>query len=186
MQQKISVEKECIEKCRNGSLHDFRKLVEMTSPFAFTVAHRMLGDEDEAKDITQETMITLWKSIKKIKSSESFMPWLYRIVVNKCYDQLRKRKRNPEVIADDKVWAILSDKISSGASSDLENKETAHIINLLTEKLSPKQKAVFVLSDLEEMSGEEISMITGMSRINIKSNLHYARKRMGEMIERHI
>ena len=186
MQQKISIEKECIEKCRNGSLHDFRKLVEVTSPFAFTVAHRMLGDEDEAKDITQETMITLWKSIKKIKSSESFMPWLYRIVVNKCYDQLRKRKRNPEVIADEKVWAILSDKISSGASSDLENKETAHIINLLTGKLSPKQKAVFVLSDLEEMSGEEISMITGMSRINIKSNLHYARKRMGEMIERHI
>jgi RNA polymerase sigma-70 factor (ECF subfamily) len=186
MQHQISIDKENIEKCRNGSLHDFRKLVEMTSPFAFSVAHRMLGDEDEAKDITQETMITLWKSIKKIKSPESFMPWLYRIVVNKCYDQLRRRRRNPELSANDKAWALISNKISVNPSSDLENAETARIINLLTEKLSLKQKAVFVLSDLEEMSSEEISLITGMSRINIKSNLHYARKRMAELIEKHI
>jgi DNA-directed RNA polymerase specialized sigma24 family protein len=46
-----------------------------------------------AKDIVQETMITIWKTIKKIKSPGSFMSWLYRIVVNKCFDQLRKRKR---------------------------------------------------------------------------------------------
>lgn len=186
MLHQIIIEKEIIENCRNGSLHDFRKLVEQTSPFAFSVAHRILGDEDEAKDLTQETMITLWKSIRKIKSAKSFMPWLYRIVVNKCYDQLRKRKRNPEVSTDDQTWALISNKVSVDPSSAMENKETGRIITLLTEKLSPKQKAVFVLSDLEEMSNEEISSITGMSRINIKSNLHYARKRIGEMIEKHI
>jgi RNA polymerase sigma-70 factor (ECF subfamily) len=60
------------------------------------------------------------------------------------------------------------------------------LIRLLTEKLSPKQKAVFVLSDLEEMSNEEISEITGISRTNVKANLHYARKRISEMIEKHI
>jgi len=60
------------------------------------------------------------------------------------------------------------------------------IISIMTEKLSPKQKSVFILSDLEEMTPEEISEITGMSRRNIKANLHYARKNIGEMIAKYI
>jgi RNA polymerase sigma-70 factor (ECF subfamily) len=180
------IEKEIIENCRNGSLHDFRELIKLTSPFAFSVSFRILGDEEAAKDIVQETMITLWETIKKLKSPETFMSWLYRIVVNKCYDQLRKRKRNPEFSADDRTWVLLSNKISENPSSGFENKETAQIINLLTNKLSPKQRTVFVLSDLEEMSNEEISLITGMSRTNVKANLYYARKRIGEMIQKHI
>jgi len=186
MPHQILIENEMIEKCRSGSLHDFRKLVESVSPFAFSVAFRMVGDEELAKDIVQETMITVWKTIRNLKSPGSFMSWLSRIVVNKCYDQLRKRKVNPELRMDDKTWALISDKISDKSFSQLENSETIQIINLLTDKLSPKQKAVFVLSDLEELSNEEIASITGMSRTSVKANLHYARKRIGEMIEKHI
>lgn len=186
MPNQILIEDEVIEKCRNGSLHDFRRLVELISPFAFSVAFRILADEEQAKDIVQETMITLWKTIKKINSPGSFMTWLYRIVVNKCYDQLRRRKRNPEFTADEKTWVLISNKITENPSSGIEERETAQIINLLTDRLSPKQKAVFVLTDLEEMSNEEVSLITGMSRINVKANLHYARKRIGEMIVKHI
>jgi RNA polymerase sigma-70 factor (ECF subfamily) len=186
MPQQILIEKEIIEKCRTGNLHDFKKLVELISPFTFSVALRILGDEEEAKDLVQETMITLWKTINKIKSAESFMTWMYRVVVNKCYDQLRKRKRKPEIIVDEKTWVVISSKISENSSFGFENKEIVQLINLLTEQLSPKQKAVFVLSDLEEMSNEEVSLITGMSRTNVKANLHYARKRIGEMIEKHI
>jgi RNA polymerase sigma-70 factor (ECF subfamily) len=186
MPNQILIEKEIIESCRNGSMHDFRKLVKQISPFAFSVAFRVLGDEEQAKDIVQETMITLWKTIKKIKSPESFLPWLYRIVVNKCYDQLRIRKRNPELRADDKTWELISNRVSENSASALENKETAQIISLLTNRLSPKQKAVFVLCDLEDMPNEEVSFITGMSRVNVKANLHYARKRISEMIKKHI
>ena len=111
MPHQILIEKDIIENCRKGSLHDFRKLLELISPFAFSVAFRILADEEQARDIVQETMITLWRTIKKIKSPGSFMTWLYRIVVNKCYDQLRKRKRNPEFNADEKTWAIISNRI---------------------------------------------------------------------------
>jgi RNA polymerase sigma-70 factor (ECF subfamily) len=186
MAQQILIEKEIIEKCRQGSLQDFKKLVELISPFTFSVAFRILGDEEEAKDLVQETMITIWKTINKIRSAESFMTWMYRIVVNKCYDQLRRSKRKPESVIDEKAWNAVSNKIAQEPSSGFENREIALLISLLTEKLSPKQKAVFVLSDLEEMSGEEISVITGMSRTNVKANLHYARKRIAEMIEKHI
>ena len=177
---------EIIEECRKGNLNHFRKLIDISSPFAFAIAFRMLGDESQAKDVAQESMITIWKTIKKIRSADSFKTWLYRIVINKCYDQLRRRKRNREFSADEKTWILISNKISDETLSEMENRETAQIINLLTEKLSPKQKAVFVLGDLEEMSNEEISSITGMSRANVKANLHHARKKIGELIEKHL
>jgi RNA polymerase sigma-70 factor (ECF subfamily) len=180
------IDPELIEQCRKGNLQNFRKLVSASSPIAYSVAFRMLGDDENAKDVVQETMITIWHKLNKIKSAGSYKTWLCKIVVNKCYDQLRRKKMQTEVRADDRTWELIANQISNGQSSDLEYRETAMIINLLTGKLSPKQKAVFVLSDLEEMSAEEISAITGMNRRNIKANLHYARKNIGEMIERYI
>ncbi len=175
-----------IEECRGGNFNNFRKLIEFTSPFAYSVAFRMIGDDEQAKDIVQETMVAIWQKLNKIKSPEVYQTWIYRIVMNKCYDQLRKRKRNPEFIADDKVWAIISNTIYEGPSSELENKESASIINLLTNRLSPKQKSVFILSDIEDMSNDEIAKITGMSKSVIKANLHYARKNISELIEKYL
>ena len=174
-----------IEECKGGNLNNFRKLVESTSPFVFSVAFRMLGDEDQAKDIVQETMVTIWQKINKINSAEVYRKWIYRIVVNKCYDQLRKRKRNPEFVADENTWKIVSESISDNPSSGLENNEIARILNLLTDKLSLKQKTVFVLSEIEQMSHDEISDITGMSKTVIKANLHHARKSIRGMVEKY-
>lgn len=106
-------------------------------------------------------------------------------MVNKCYDQLRKKRRCPEFVANDLTWAVLSDKISEHPSAELENRETAQIISLLTNRLSPKQKAVFILSDIEELPHDEISEITGMNKSGIKANLHYARKNISELIEKY-
>jgi RNA polymerase sigma-70 factor (ECF subfamily) len=175
-----------IEECRGGNLENFRKLVQMTSPFAFSVAFRMLGDEDQAKDIVQETMVTIWQKLNKIKSAEAYKTWIYKIVINKCYDQLRRRKINPEFSPDEKTWRLISDRISVEPSAELENGETAMIIRVLTNRLSPKQKAVFVLSDLEQMSHDEISEITGISKSGIKANLHYARKSISVMVEKYL
>lgn len=81
---------------------------------------------------------------------------------------------------------LISDTIFEDPSSELENNETAQIINLLTNRLSPKQKAVFILSDLEDMSGDQISEITGMNKSGIKANLYYARKNISEMVEKYL
>ena len=174
-----------IEDCRGGNFNNFRKLVELTTPIAFSIAFRMLGDEEQARDVVQETMITIWRKLNKIKSAEVYKTWIYRIVVNKCYDELRKRKRRQEFVTDELTWAIISNKISEGPSSELENKETSQIINLLTKRLSPKQKAVFILADIEELPHDEISEITGMNKAGIKANLYFARENIAELIEKY-
>jgi RNA polymerase sigma-70 factor (ECF subfamily) len=175
-----------IEECRSGNFNNFRKLVELTSPFAYSVAFRMLGNEDQAKDIVQETMVTIWQKLKKIKTAEVYKTWIYRIVVNKCYDEMRKKKRNPEFGADDKTWSIISNRISEGPSAELEDGETTKILSLLTETLSDKQKAVFVLAELEGMSHDEVSTIIGMSKSAIKANLYHARKSISGKIEKYL
>lgn len=180
------ISQEIIEECRIGNLRNFRKLIADVSPFAFSVAFRMLGDEDKAKDVVQETMITVWQKINRIKSTESFKPWMYKIVINKCYDELRASKRKQEIITDDKTWAAISSQIAGSQSTELENSETALIIQNLTEKLSPKQKSVFVLCELEELSQEEAAEILNLSKKNIKANLHFARKNINEMIQKYL
>ena len=175
-----------IEECRGGNFNNFRKLIELTSPFAYSVAFRILGNEDQAKDVVQETMITIWQKLKKIKSAEVYKTWIYRIVVNKCYDHMRKRKRNPEFVTDEQTWELISNRISVEPSVTLENSEISKIIGILTEKLSPRQKAVFVLSDLEGMSNGEISEITGISKSAVKANLYHARKSISEKVEKYL
>jgi len=176
---------EIIEECRRGNLNSFSELVVKTSPFAFSVAFRMLGDETLAEDIVQDTMLTVWQKIGKIKSSDGFKMWLYRIVINKCYDELRRKKRSKEYTPDASEWGIISNHLSHDTIKEMENRETAALINLLTGSLSPRQKAVFVLCDLEEMSPDEASAITGMRKANVKANLHYARRRISEMINKY-
>jgi RNA polymerase sigma-70 factor (ECF subfamily) len=177
---------ELINDCREGNIPSFRKLVELSTPVVFRVAFRMLGDEEKARDVVQDTMISVWQKLSGIKSAEAYKTWIYRIAMNKCYDELRRKKSCPEQIADEATWARISDKVSDGSASSFENREIALVINILTNRLSPKQKAAFILTDIEELSGDEVSAITGMSKAHIKANLHYARKKISEMIEKYI
>lgn len=180
------VEKELIEECRNGDLHNFRKVVEKSTPLIFTVAFRMLGDEDAAYDIVQDTMVTVWQKLAKIKTAASYKTWVYRIAVNKCYDQLRKQKRQKEERFGEREWEIISNHLSEGGNTELENMENAMIINMLTNRLSPRQKAVFVLSELEGLDSDEIVKITGMTRSLVKANLYYARKNIGQLLKKYL
>ena len=160
--------------------------MELTSPYAFSLAFRLLGDEDLAKDVVQETMVTIWQKLKNIKSAEVYKTWIYKIVINKCYDKLRHKKRSREFVADEKTWQILSERISQMPSSQMENDETAKIIGMLTDKLSPKQKAIFILSEIEEMTSDEINEVTGISKTVIKANLYHARKSISAMIDKYL
>jgi RNA polymerase sigma-70 factor (ECF subfamily) len=175
-----------IEECQGGNFNNFRKLVEQTSPFAFSLAFRMLGDEDLAKDIVQETMVTIWQKLKNIRSAEAYTTWIRKVVINKCYDSLRRKRHIHEYRADDKTWQLLSDRISQLPSDQMENEQIGQIISMLTDKLSPKQKTIFILSEIEEMTSDEIKEITGISKSVIKANLYHARKSISGMIGKYL
>jgi RNA polymerase sigma-70 factor (ECF subfamily) len=179
------IDQKLIEECKKGDLNAFRIVIREASPFAFSVAFRILGDQELAKDMVQETMVTIWEKLKMIKTEGSFRTWLYRIVVNKCNDHLRKRMRRPEFRPDEKTWSLISNSISEQPHIEIENAELENLINFFVQKLSPKQKTVFILSEIEEFSSDEISEITGISKPLIKANLHYARKHISELMSKY-
>jgi DNA-directed RNA polymerase specialized sigma24 family protein len=89
----------------------------------------MLGNEVQAREVVQDTMVTIWQKLKNIKTAAVYKTWIYRIVVNKCYDEMRKRKRNPEFIADEQTWSLISNRISIGTiPMILRIDETSRII----------------------------------------------------------
>ncbi|MCK4630743.1 MAG: RNA polymerase sigma factor [Bacteroidales bacterium] len=178
--------KDIIKSCIIKDEAAFRKLVDRYSDFAFTVAFRIMNDDDESKDIVQESFITVWNKIGGFNTEKNFSNWLYRIIVNKCYDSLRKRKRKQLIYPDGDSWNIPGLYSDSNPDKKLDNEEIGKIIRLLTNKLSTKQRIVFVLSELEGLSHEDIFKITGMAKSSIKSNLNHARRKIGEMVEKYI
>jgi len=177
--------KNIIKSCIKKDEAAFKMLVERYSDFAFRIAFRIINDEDESNDIVQESFITVWKKIGNFDTEKNFSNWFYRIIVNKCYDSLRKKKKMQLIYSHDESWNIEALYSSSNPHNKLENKEIGKIIRLLTNRLSAKQKTVFVLSELEELSHEDISEITGMTKASVKSNLYHARQQISDMIEKY-
>jgi RNA polymerase sigma-70 factor (ECF subfamily) len=180
------IENKIIEECMLGNFENLRVLVRKTSEAIYPVVFRMTGSEGRAEDIVQETMITVWQKIGKLKAPGAYKAWVFRIAVNKCYDYLRSRKNTPETMAGEDAWELLSARLRDDSASELENSEIASIVGVLAETLSPKQKAIFVLSDIENMTPDEIAGITGFGKASIKANLHFARKNVAGKLQKYL
>src|SRR5258708_6958927 len=177
----ISTDREVIERAMAGDTLAFRELVEKHQGFAFSVSFRFVANSSEAEDITQEAFIRLWKHLPKYRFEIKLTTWLYKIVSNLCLDYLKSRHGRRR-----RQWSTVDDydEVPAAFSTDaslLEEEFRANVLKM-TEVLTPKQKAVFVLRDLEELPVKEVSEILSMSTNNVKSNLYHARLRMGELI----
>jgi len=154
----------------------FRQLVDTLQPFVYRLAFRLLCNEDEAKDVVQETFIRVWLHLHKYRPDARFSTWLYKIACNLCYDRLRAIKRsqvNSTTVFD---LSQLDVPEENDIEQSLINRNLIEWITALTHDLTPKQKLVFTLRDIEGMELEEIREITGMSGEKIKSNLYLARQ----------
>jgi RNA polymerase sigma-70 factor, ECF subfamily len=175
-----------IRSCQQGDETAFRTLIRQFSGLGFRVAFRMMNDEEESRDIVQESFITVWQKIGTFDPAREFTGWFYRIVVNKCHDALRRKKRMKLVPLAADPHGVLDMPGDTDPSKGMDNREMAMLVRDLTSRLSPKQKIIFVLSELEDLSHEEIELITGMGRDTIKSNLNHARRKIGALIRNHI
>jgi RNA polymerase sigma-70 factor (ECF subfamily) len=165
-----------IGKSKNGDTEAFGQIVTGFRDMVFRLAFRLLCDGEEAKDAVQDTFVKAWSSLKRYDPRYSFSTWLYRIATRVCYDRLRAAERRrterrlPQEYGD----------TAANAEDRLINEELRNTILSLTEGLSPRQKLVFTLSDLEGLSAGEIRTMTGLSLSSIKSNLYLARKQIRE------
>ena len=152
----------------------FAEIVEQYQSPIISVIQKMVVSWDIARDLAQDSFIRLWDYRDKIISDKPLFTLLYRIAMNISIDYLRKTK--PESI-DFELQSTNSD------SQNLESREFFQIILNCSDKLKPKQKAVFVLRDIEGFSFDEIRKIMKMPVTNIRSNLYLARKNIKTILE---
>lgn len=170
----IQTEHDIISRCQQGDKDAFRWVLQTHQRMIFSLALKMLCDEEEAKDIVQETFIRVWQSIKGFDTQKTFSTWVYTIASRLCIDRL-KRARKVVALPEDEL--VLRRFASDGDEQlSLENKEWVSIVRTLAENLSDKQRLVFTLCQLEGLPSAEVEQITGLDARQMKSNLYVARQ----------
>ena len=170
----IQIESDIISRCQQGDKDAFRWVVQTHQRMVFSLALKMLCDEEEAKDMVQETFIRVWQSIKGFDTQKTFSTWVYTIASRLCIDRL-KRARKVVALPEDEL--VLRRFASDGDEQlSLENKEWVSIVRTLAENLSDKQRLVFTLYQLEGLPSAEVEQITGLDARQVKSNLYVARQ----------
>lgn len=173
------IERALIEQARDGHEKAFAQLVETHSEKIIQLAWRLVGNRSEAEEISQEAFLRLFKSLATFRGDSRIGTWLYRTVSRLAIDHLRrerlKRKlfffRNAEQDSDPLEMAV-----SQGASphDQLQARETAAQMQQLLNRLPARQKAVFVLRHMEELSLKEIAGMLDLSEGTVKTHLHRA------------
>lgn len=176
--------RDLIQRCNDGDVLAFEKLVRKFQSYAFALAMRLLCDETESRDIVQESFVRIWKHIDRFDPRKQFTTWMYTIVTNLCVDRLRTINRNRKLFLSRDEDSALPDIPDDLDVYEIEsNEELAAMIKSLTRELPTKQRLVFTLRDIQDLTVEEVATITGLSVGSVKTNLHYARRALRRLME---
>ena len=176
---------EFVEALIHGDRQAFARLVEETSTQIYRTARQILGDEQDAEDVLQETYMKALKALPTFEGRSSLSTWLHRIAVNEALMLIRKRK-NP-VVSVDEPQNFDTDEESSGMEivdfcclpeNELLTTESRKFMDEAIQRLPENLKTVFVLRDLEGMSIQETSEIMQITENNVKTRLLRARLRL--------
>lgn len=158
-----------IEECRKGSIKAQFRLYNQYSKAMFNLAYRMMNNREDAEDVLQETFLECFRNIGSFRFESTFGAWLKRILVNRCINQLRKKKVEfdypgslPSMIADDEPEPVY---------------DTVRIFNSI-EKLPDGYRIVLTLYLLEGYDHSEISHILGISESTSKSQYSRAKDKL--------
>src|SRR5262245_30502461 len=185
-----AVDRRLATEAAGGDERSFEALVRRKREKVFWIAYRIVGDEEDAKEIAQAAFVRLWKVLPKYRPDQSFDTWLYRITVNLAIDHYRSRGPIRETASLDESsltrTAAHSERPSApyDPESQLTGSEVGRIFQALASRLGEKQRAVFVLSQIERLPTEEIARILGISHSTVRNHLFQARRILQERLRR--
>jgi RNA polymerase sigma-70 factor (ECF subfamily) len=179
-----------------------RKLLEPSSPeqsaflqqameqygkATYNFAYRLTQNEPDARDLTQEAFLRVYRAWRSFQPGTSFLSWIYRIVTNLYRDELRRRKgRYEEEIPEDNAPQVLGGQQSLAVTpiEDYVEAQLSERLQRALEALSPDQRQVVVLADIDQFSYQEIAEVVGCSIGTVRSRLHRARAQLRRIIEK--
>lgn len=175
-----------IAGCRAGERDALETLIKKYQPAVLRVCVSLLG-ASEVEDLVQDVFIKVLKKIRDFEGRSALFTWIYEIAVNRCRDELRRRKRHRWFSLNDMPQETLAqiplDEIS--ASERLETQELRGQLRRALDTLEPKYRELVVLRDLEGLSYEEVAQISGIEMKLVKSRLYQARQILATKMKRY-
>ncbi len=173
-----------IEGMTRGDERAFRELVERFKRKVYFLALDMAGNPVDAEDISQEVFLKVYRSFGTFRKGAKLGSWLYRITYNASIDHLRRKGAAPEAMADELIEssagsdAGLPRRGPADPAADLESRQLQDRIAHALDKVSPQEKAVFVLRHYEDLQLKDIALSLGLSVGSVKSYLFRAVRKL--------
>lgn len=172
-------EQQWISQAAQGDTQAFAHLVERYETVVYHQALRLVGNREDAADVTQEVFWKAWRALPTFRRESSFSTWLYRLTDNACLDLLRReKKRRGDASLDDEESLSLAQQLPHPGPSPQEHLERGERMTALEQglqQLSQEHRRILVLREINGLSYQEIGTILGLSDGTVKSRLARAR-----------
>ena len=159
---------ELVEKAKNGDAEAFNELIENNKIKMYKKEKSILNNEDDICDAIQETLISAYKNIDKLKENKFFSTWIIRILINKCYDIISKNKKLGTVVDISEVQDVKT----------FDRYDSDSIVSKVLNQIDEDLKVVTVLFYYDGFSVKEISQIVNIPEGTVKSRLSRAREKL--------
>jgi RNA polymerase sigma-70 factor, ECF subfamily len=170
-----------VAAARQGDRDAFAALVRATYDDTYTLAYRLTGNEEDARDVVQEAYLRAYRSIDRFRGEAKVTTWLYRITANCASTQLGSRRRHRHEPLDGTVEPAdvtpTTDPLDRAVAADLRA-----TVEVAIADLPPRLRAVVVLRDVYDLPHEAIATELGISEAAAKVRLHRARKKLRERL----
>lgn len=181
-------ESELIRAAARGDRSAFGELVQMKRERVVRTAYQITGDMDDALDVAQGVFLKLWQGLDRYDSRRKFDTWLYRVTTNAAIDLLRSRgARGAIQPLPDEV--LESPEAAAGTAHErpearIDRKRLQQAFQRLAATLAPKQRAAFVLREIEGRDTAEVARILGVTESTVRNHLLQARRVLKAGLER--
>lgn len=170
---------------RGGDMAAFEILVTRKTPAVVSVARRVLGNAEDARDVAQMVFVRVWEELHRYDETYSFNTWLYRIATNLAIDALRSsRSRERAHGATLHLVRMREERTAQETSRGAEDRELARVFTQVSAVLSGKQKAAFILREMEDKDTREIAEILGCGESTVRNHLFNARRILRRQIQK--
>ncbi len=172
-----------ISEVLGGNANAFESLVIENQHQVYTLALKMVGNEDDAYDISQDAFVKAYNNLSKFRGDSKFSVWLYRLTSNLCLDFLRSRKRRSAsstsyINSDDEQQEIEIPDSRFSPETLLEKRELRRRVNAALESLPDSYREIIVLREINGLSYEEIAQVLSLELGTVKSRIFRARKKL--------
>lgn len=182
-------EKQRVVAAQNGDVEAFESLVDHYAEDMYNLALRIVEHPEEAQDLVQEAFVRAWRGLSAFRGDARFSTWLYRIVVNLCYNRLPRLKRELAALALDDAALHMPDTVPDSApdaAAQLIAAELIAVIHQEIHNLPANYRLLITLRHLQEMSYNEIADVTGLPLGTVKTGIFRARRLLRDALESYI